>query len=165
MKSNRTLTAGIVAGVALAVAAITYAQPFAGMGAGFGGGMGMGSGHGPMAGADPAAMVDSRLADLKAQLKITTAQEAAWQAFTGAAKQQATSMHGPRVRMQEGTETAPERMGQRTELMQQHTTAMTTMTDAFDALYAMLTPEQKAIADQQFGMMGPHAMRFGPHTS
>ncbi len=82
MKSNRTLSAGIVAGVSLAVAAFAYAQPFAGIDPRFGGGMGMGPGHGPMAGVDPTTVIDSRLSDLKAQLKITTTQEAAWQAFT-----------------------------------------------------------------------------------
>jgi hypothetical protein len=41
---------------------------------------------------------------------------------------------------------------------------MTTMTSAFDALYAVLTPEQKTTADQHFGAMGPRAMRFSPHA-
>ena len=35
-----------------------------------------------------------------------------------------------------------------------------TMTDAFGALYAVLTPEQKAIADQNVGMMGRHGAGF-----
>jgi protein CpxP len=165
MKSNRTIIAGIVAGVSLAVAALSYAQPFTGMGPAFGGGMGMGSGHGPMAGVDPATIVDSRLGDLKAQLKITPAQESAWQALTGAAKQQAASMQALRARMQEGTGTPPERMGHRTELMQQRTAAMTTMTNAFNALYAVLTPEHKAIADQNSGPMAHRAMPFAGHAS
>jgi Spy/CpxP family protein refolding chaperone len=165
MKSNRAIIAGIVAGVSLAVAALTYAQPFAGMGPGFGGGMGMGPGHGPMAGADPAAIIDSRLGDLKAQLKITPAQESAWQAFTGAAKQQAASMQALRDRMQGGTQAAPERMGQRAELMQQRSAAMSTTTNAFNGLYAVLTPEQKAIADQHFGPMAHRGMPFARHAS
>ena len=86
MKRTHSLIAGVVAGVALAVAAATYAQPYGGMGYGHGPGMGMGMGHGhgPMAGFDPAATADARLSDLKAQLKITTAQEGAWQAFAAA---------------------------------------------------------------------------------
>ncbi len=31
------------------------------------------------------------------------------------------------------------------------------MSKALDALYAVLTPEQKTIADQHFGTMGPRA--------
>jgi len=42
---------------------------------------------------------------------------------------------------------------------------MATMTNAFGALYAVLTPEQKAIADQNIGMMGHRGMRgFGPRA-
>ncbi len=164
MNRTRTVVTGVVAGIALAVAAATYAQPFGGMGPGFGHGMGMGPGHGPMAGVDPAVRVDYRLSDMKAQLKITSAQEAAWQAFTAAAKEQAAGMQALRAQMQASTGTAPERMAQRTTAMQQRGAAMATMTNAFNALYAVLTPEQKAIADQNFGMMGRRGMRFGPRA-
>ena len=165
MKTNRTLIAGVVAGIALAVAAVTYAQPYGGMGHGFGPGMGMGFGHGPMAGFDPAAMADAHLTDMKAQLKITTPQEAAWQAFAVQAKQVAASMQAQRAQLQEGTGTAPERMGQQTAAMQQRAAAMATMTNAFGALYAALSPEQKAIADQNVGMLGHRGMRgYGPRA-
>jgi len=166
MKKIYVAAAGLVAGIALAFAAVTHAQPFGGMGPGFGHGMGMGMGpgHGPMAGVDPAAMADSRLAELKAQLKITTEQDAAWQAFADTAKQQATGMQAMRAQMQAGSGTAPERMAQRASAMQQRATSMTTMSKAFTTLYAVLTPEQKAIADQQFGTMGPHGRHFGPRA-
>jgi hypothetical protein len=107
-----------------------------------------------MAGIDPAAMADARLSDLKAQLKITATQEAAWQTFAAQAKQQAASMQAMRAQMLQGTGTAPERMAQHTGAMQQRAADMATMTNAFGALYAVLTPEQKAIADQSCGMMG-----------
>jgi hypothetical protein len=164
MKRTHSLIAGVVAGVALAVAAATYAQPFGGMGQGYGPGMGMGPGHGPMAGVDPAAMADARLSDLKAQLKITTAQEAAWQTFAAQAKQQAASMQAMRAQMQASAGTAPDQMGQRATAMQQRAAGMATMTNAFGALYAVLSPEQKAIADQNVGMMGHRGMRFGPRA-
>ena len=164
MTRTHTLIAGLVAGMALAVAAATYAQPYGGMGRGFGPGMGMGPGHGPMAGVDPAAMADSHLSDLKAQLKINASQEAAWQAFATQAKAQAASMQAMRAQMQQDTGTAPERMAQRTTAMQQRAAGMATMTTAFNALYAVLTPEQKTVADQSFGMMGHRGMRFGPRA-
>ncbi len=165
MTRTHTLITGLVAGVALAVAAATYAQPYGGMGQGFGPGMGMGPGHGPMAGVDPAAMADSHLSDLKAQLKINTSQEAAWQAFATQAKAQAASMQAMRAQMQQDTGTAPERMAQRTTAMQQRAAGMATMTNAFGALYAVLTPEQKVIADQNVGMMGHRGMGFGRRAS
>ena len=164
MKRTHTLIAGVVAGVSLALAAATFAQPYGGMGQGYGPGMGMGPGHGPMAGVDRAAMAESHLADLKAQLKITSAQEAAWQTFTAQTKQQAASKQAMRAQMQESAGTAPERMGQRATAMQQRAAGMATMTNAFNALYAVLTPEQKAIADQNVGMMGGRGMRHGPRA-
>jgi Spy/CpxP family protein refolding chaperone len=164
MKKIYLVAAGLVGGIALAVAAVTHAQPFAGMGPGFGHGMGMEPGHGPMANVDPAAMADARLADLKTQLKITPAQDAAWQAFADTAKQQATGMQAMRAQMQAGSGTAPERMAQRASAMQQRAEGMTTMSKTLDALYAVLTPEQKTIAEQQFGIMGPHGRHFGPRA-
>ena len=170
MKRTHTLIAGLVAGVSLALATAAFAQPCGGMGQGYGPGMGMGPGHGPMAGHGPtagvdrAAMAESRLADLKAQLNITSAQESAWQTFTAQAKQQAATMQAMRAQMQEGAGTAPERMGQRAAAMQQRAAGMATMANAFNALYAVLTPEQKAIADQNVGMMGGRGMRHGPRA-
>ncbi len=165
MKRTRSLIAGAVAGVALAVAAAAYAQPYGGMGqgcgAGMGMGMGMGPGHGPMAGVDPAAMAESHLADLKAQLKITTGQEAAWQAFAGQARAQAAGMQAMHARTQQDTGTAPERMAQHAAAMQQRAAGMATMANALNALYAVLTPEQRAIADQNVGMMGRGGMHRG----
>jgi periplasmic protein CpxP/Spy len=161
MKRTHSLIAGVIAGVALAAAAAADAQPYGGMGYGHGPGMGMGSGHGPMAGFDPAARADARLTDLKAQLKITPAQESAWQAFAAEAKQQAASMQAMRAQMQTTAGTGPDRMGQRATAMQQRAAGMATMANAFGALYAVLTPEQKAIADQHVGPMGHGGRGFG----
>ena len=166
MQKTHTLIAGVVAGVTLAVATATYADPSGGMGHehGPGMGMGMGSGHGPMSGLNPSVMAESHLSDLKAQLKITSAQEGAWQAFAAQAKQQAASMQAMRAQMQQESGTAPDRMAQHSAAMQQRATGMATMSTAFTALYAVLTPEQKAIADQNVGMMGRHGMGFGRRT-
>jgi Spy/CpxP family protein refolding chaperone len=169
MKKLSSVVTGVVAGVALAVAAVTYAQPFGGMGPGFGPGMGMGMGmgpgHGPMAGVDPAAIADSRLSDMKTLLKITPAQETAWAAFAATAKQQAVSMQAARAQMWDSAGTAPDRMAARTQVMQQRAAGMATMTTALNALYAVLTPEQKAIADQNFGMAGHRGLGFARRAS
>ena len=103
----------------------------------------------------------ARLSDLKAQLKITTAQEAAWQTFAAQAKAQAASMQAMRAQMQAGHGNGSGTNGQRATAMQQRAAGMATMTNAFGALYAVLTPEQKAIADQNVGMMGHRGMGFG----
>jgi hypothetical protein len=118
-----------------------------------------------MADVDPAARADARLSDLKAQLKITTAQEDAWQTFAAQAKQQAASMQAMRAQMQANAGTAPDQMGQRATAMQHRAAGMATMTNAFGALYAVLSPEQKAIADQNVGMMGHRGMHSGKRAS
>lgn len=174
MKTNHKLIAGVVAGVALAVAAASYAQPYGGMGPGQTGamgmmgqgfspamGMGMGPGHGPMAGGDFAVLMASRLDELKTQLKITPAQEGVWQAYVEQAKQQAAGMQTMHTQLQQNAATAPERMALHTSAMQQRSAAMVAMNEAFNTLYAVLTPEQKALADQGLGMMGGHRMHFG----
>lgn len=161
MKKLLSVVTGVAVGVALAVAAGTYSQPFGGMGPG----MGMGPGHGPMAGVDPATMVDSHLSYMKTQLKITADQESAWQAFAVEAKQQAAGMQALHAQMWDTTGTAPDRMALHAQAMQQRATGMATITDAFKALYAVLTPEQKAIADQGFGMRGHWGMPFARGAS
>ncbi|MBK7472671.1 MAG: Spy/CpxP family protein refolding chaperone [Betaproteobacteria bacterium] len=167
MKKIHTVMAAAVAALSIAAATATFAQPFGGPGYGPGAGMGMGMGHrhGPMAGADPSVMVESRLADMKTLLQITAAQESAWQAFTAAARQQAAGMQAMRTQMQQDAGTAPERMAQRSAMMQQRSAAMATMSTAFGALYAVLTPAQKAVADQHGGMMSQRGMRHGPRGS
>ena len=166
MKRTHALIAGLVAGASLAVAAATYAQPYGGMGYGPGAGMVPGhgpmAGQGPMAGVDPAARVESHLSYLKTQLQLTTAaQEAAWQAYATKAKEQAAAMQALRAQMHDGTGTAAERMADRTEAMEQRAALMAAKTGAFITLYETLTPAQKAIADQNVGMMGGRGMHRG----
>lgn len=147
--------------------------PMGGMGYGPGmGGIGgtgpgaMGRGMGPQGFGDPAAMMEGRLATLKYELKITPAQENAWQAYAGKAKQQSEAMQALRTTVQGSTQaTAPERLALRSEMMKKRGEQMEGMTAALKDLYAALTPEQKAIADQRMGGFGPMAgpgFRGGP---
>ena len=172
MKRTHALIAGLVAGASLAFGAATFAQPQgggmgygpgpgAGMGHGMGYGQGQMAGKGPGAGVDRAARAESHLAAMKSKLQITSAQEAAWQAFATKAKEQATAMQAFHAQMQGSTANAAERMTQRTAAMQQRAVLMTAKTDAFVALYAVLTPEQKAVADQSFGQMGGRGKHRG----
>ena len=171
MKKIGTAVRIAVGAAALAVAAVAAAQPCGGTGAGFGPGtgmrggpgmgMGMGPGHGAHGPADHAAVADGRLAYLKSALKITPAQESAWDAFAATSKAQVASMDAMREKMWQGGASAPERAAARAEAMQQRATVMAAASKAIGGLYAVLTPEQKAIADQNLGPGGPYAMRFG----
>lgn len=122
------------------------------------GGPGMrrgGPGSGP--GFSPSAMVDGRLAALKSELKITADQDSAWQAFAAKAKQQAESRQAVRGQAAAQAQTAPERLAQHAEFAKQRAASLDAMTAAVKDLYAALTPEQKAVADQRLasGGMGP----------
>ena len=141
--------------------------PGYGPGAGMGGGMGpMGMGRmgmGPQAFANPGAFAESRLAGLKAELKITAAQEPAWKTFADQAKQQAEAMQALMTSAQGSAQaTAPERIELRTQIMKKRQEQMEKGAAAFKDLYAVLSPEQKALADQGFGpgMMGGGRMAF-----
>jgi Spy/CpxP family protein refolding chaperone len=150
----------VIATMALAAASAVLAHP--------GPGMGMGPGFGPMGqmggmpGGDLATMVQSRMDQLKSELKITSTQEPAWQAFAGKAKQQAQAMQAQRAKVQPTELTVPDRMAQRSEFMKLRVDNMASMNTAMKELYAALTPEQKRIADQRFGQGGGHRMPFGP---
>ena len=105
---------------------------------------------------DFSAAASARLDKLKTDLKITTAQDAAWQAFAGKAKQQIENMQtmhkqSPPPASSAPALSAPERMDKGIEFMKQRLASMETMNAALKDLYAVLTPEQKTIADQHFG--------------
>ena len=136
--------------------------PGMGRGMGPGGGMGpMGYGMGPQAYGNPGAMADARNAYLKSELKITPAQESAWKTFAEQTKQQAEAMQAWRTTIQgSAPATAPERLELRNQVMKKRQEQMEKATTAFKDLYAVLTPEQKALADQHFGMMGGRGWAF-----
>ena len=124
------------------------------------GGMGPRGGWGPGRGAGPAANADAHLAFLKSELKITPEQEAAWQAYAGQMKQRAESMQALFAQPGTPAQSAPERASQRAEFAKQRAATMESASAALKNLYAVLTPEQKAIADQHFG--GPRMAQNGP---
>ena len=176
MKRATKIAIGVGTGLTLGLAAVVVNAHPHGYGPGWGmggdteygmgygpgrgmGPMGHGRGMGPQGYGNPSAMADARLAYLKSELKITSAQEPAWKAFADQAKQQAEAMQGWRTTMQGNTATtAPERLDLRNQIMKKRQEQMEKSTAAFKDLYAALTPEQKTLADQRFGA-GPG---FGP---
>ena len=130
-------------------------------------GMGWAGGHmggyGPGYGMGPQAMfnaysgnADEGLAALKSELGITAKQDSAWQAFANNAKQQNENRQAWFAKMHEARSagSAPEALAQQTEFMKQRQAEMQANAAALKNLYATLTPEQKAIADQRFGGFG-----------
>ncbi len=174
MKRATKIAIGVGTALSLGLAtAMVSAHPYGygpgwgmGQGAGYGPGAGMGrggpmgngpmgQGMGPQAHGNPVAAAESRLSTLKSELKITAAQESAWNAFSDQTKQQAEAMQAWMTSAQGGAQaTAPERLELHNQLMQKRQEQMEKTATAFKHLYAVLTPEQKALADQRFGMMG-----------
>lgn len=131
-----------------------------GYGPGYGRGPGWMGGNGPGFGMGPRAMfggyygnTDEGLAAMKAQLGITAKQDAAWQAFAKNAKKQSENRQAWFAKMQKARSagSAPEVLAQQAEIMKQREAELETNSAALKNLYAALTPEQKATADQLFG--------------
>lgn len=146
------LSVAFLLGSSVAHAQQTQAQPgMMGHGMMGQGMMGQGMmGQGMMSGP----MLEGRLAYIKAELAITDAQSVAWNTYASAVKARASTMQGMHdtmmQAMQSGTATA--RMDAHIKAMEAMTEALKALKPATEALYAVLTPEQKQKADQLLGM-------------
>jgi LTXXQ motif family protein len=139
------------------------------MGAGMGPGM-MGMGPGMMAWSGSgrgmctamAGHTDGRLAYLKAELKITNAQEPLWASYAAAVQDNAKAMlgHCNAMMSQRGSSTLnlPDRLEKHEQFMAAHLESIRAMNKALKPLYAALDDAQKQTIDQLFfgsmGMMG-----------
>ncbi len=170
MKTTTKIVAGTIAALSLAAAGAVFAHQGMGMGMGAGPGMGMGSGmshgmRGGMHGPESAAVTAARLSDLKAELKITPTQDSAWQAYASVVQQQAATRESMRqqmqAQMQEKSAAAPVDRSARHEAMsQQREQHFAARSAAVKDLYAVLTPEQKALAEQRLSAMPGHGMAW-----
>jgi LTXXQ motif family protein len=103
--------------------------------------------------------IEGRLAYVKAELKITDAQESLWNSYAVAARDSANTMLARCASMMSrhsgSTISLPDRLDQNEQLMAAQLDAMRTMNKALKPLYAVLTETQKQSADQLFwGPMG-----------
>jgi Spy/CpxP family protein refolding chaperone len=148
MKQSINKLAGLVAASALAVGAVTGV--FAADGQGTGSYPGMMGGPGMM-GMGPAGMGGSvadttkRLADVKNELAISPAQETAWTAYEQAVISQSALMNAHHQTMM--SRPMPPETDQRTAMYQQGMAMMQQTAQATQGLYQVLTPQQRAKAD------------------
>lgn len=109
---------------------------------------------------DPAKMqahFAKRQAELKAQLKLTAAQEPAWARFTSAIQPPANWKRPDRAEFAKLT--TPERIDKMKALRAERNARMDQRADATKTFYAALTPEQKKTFDEstlRFGHGGKH---------
>ena len=119
-----------------------------------------GFGPGAAAGAGPVERSEQRLSFIRNELKITPEQEMAWNALAEHARAQATAMEAFHAQPAAAAQSPTERIEQRTARMNLRAKQMTAMSAAVKDLYAVLTPEQKAVADLNFG--GRRISQAGP---
>lgn len=113
-------------------------------------GMGRGMRHGVM---HSVPMMEARLAYVKADLEITDAQTTAWDAYASAVRARHAakeSMHADMMKAKESG-SALERIDARIKAMETMVDSLKTLKPATEALYAVLTDEQKKKADQLLG--------------
>jgi hypothetical protein len=105
------------------------------------------------------ARVEERIADLHSSLKITAQQEGDWSKFADVMRDNAHTM-GDLYRQrlaQASTTTAVDDMKQYAQIAQAQADGTKRLVDAFEPLYASLSPEQKKLADTTFHKSGrPH---------
>ena len=128
-----------------------------------GGWMAMMGGPGRMGMMGMADHVEGRIAFLKAELKITEAQMPQWNAFSDAFRENARRMGGMSAMMMQGgmmgqdsaSVNAPDRLDRMEKMMTTMLEATKATRAALAPLYAVLTDEQKKVADQLIhGPMG-----------
>jgi hypothetical protein len=105
---------------------------------------------------DPVAAADKRLGRLKADLKITSPQEPAWNAYAGQIKQHAGEMQALHNQMRERASgntrpSAPERVERQAQFAKQQQEYLEKLAVLTKDLFTVLTPEQKTLADQRLG--------------
>lgn len=104
-----------------------------------------------------------RATALKAQLKLTPAQEPAWNTFTASmqpGERQARLDHKDMDKL-----TTPERIDRMRAMRAQHAAEADRRGEATKAFYAVLTPEQQKTFDARAQHMGPRGEhgKHGPH--
>ncbi len=91
-----------------------------------------------------------RLAALKSDLKLTPAQEGAWNQFVAASQPPAMGQRGPMMdRAQMAQLTTPQRLDLMDKRMAERQTHMKQRSDAVKTFYAQLTPEQQKTFDSR----------------
>ena len=97
--------------------------------------------------------VQGRLAYVKAELGITDAQTAAWDGYASAVNARVTSMQGMHADMMQAMQTgsAMARMDAHIKAMESMVESLKALKPSTEALYTVLTDEQKQKADQLLG--------------
>ena len=164
---RRKAILGTIAATLTGLTTAAMAQPMMGPGSGRGPGM-MGGGPGMMGGFGN---TESYLASLKAELGISTSQEAAWKDYADTVSGVQTQMQGLHQTMFDamGTASWEERRDMMNRMFQARQQAFDTVHEAANKLMTALTPAQQTKARRSLpglafgpGMMGRRRRGDGP---
>lgn len=174
MRNTTRIAAAAWAALSLAAAGAVLAHPGEGWGPGYGMGQGMGYGmgygmhggpgmgpgaRGGMFGPESPRVASARLADLKAELKITSAQEGAWQAYADLMVQQQAARKALHDQMHTQAPDANfDRAAHHEAMFKLNESQFAARTAAFKDLQAVLSPEQRVIADSLLAFGPRHHM-------
>ncbi len=105
--------------------------------------------------------VERQIASLQRRLRITPAQQPQWDAFTGVMRDNARRQEAAAAARAARplTLTAPDDLRAHAAAAQAQADGMARLVPAFDALYAALSPAQRAAADQVFRQFERQALR------
>ena len=93
-------------------------------------------------------MLEQTIEELRVDLKLSTAQMPAWEAYIGKVRALAGDISRSRSEMPAGPETsALQRLDRSVDAARNRLAALEDVSDAAKALYAILAPEQKSRAD------------------
>lgn len=106
----------------------------------------------------PGQFIDGRIAFLKAQLKITPAQEGQWQKVEAAMRENAKALDQTiaTARQKSGDKNAVERLETRGQFTRVRSENNGRLLAAFKPLYSSLSPDQQKMADQLIGVARHH---------
>jgi len=110
-----------------------------------------------------AAFAARRVAKLHDDLKITPAQENAWNAFVASMKPAPRGARPDRAAM--ANLTAPQRLAQHIERQKRRTAAMEQRLGAVNSFYAVLTPEQRKTFDEKAARLQGRFGKHGGHSN
>jgi periplasmic protein CpxP/Spy len=106
----------------------------------------------------PGQLADGRIAFLRAELKITPAQEAQWQQVATAMRENANALDQviASARQQRGTTDAIQHLQLREQIAKVRADNDARLLNAFKPLYASLSPEQQQAANSLVGLGAHH---------
>lgn len=104
--------------------------------------------------ADRSMHVDKHISELKAQLKITAAEETQWDAVAQTMRDNASNIDKAMEKREEANGSAIDDLNAYGEVVQSHADGIKKLSAVFSTLYMSMSADQKKVADDVFAQRG-----------